>query len=548
MEPNFIILQRVEGNIVDIFNKDINPGRISFDGGKIVEIEKIANPQSDQFIIPGFIDSHVHIESSLMLPMHFSKHALRYGTIAVVADPHEIVNVLGIPGYDFMVENGNRGEIKFFFSVPSCVPATPFDNSGSVLNSSEVEDLISRYSDIVPSLGEMMNFPGVLHGNKEVLNKIEIAKKYGKVIDGHGPGLSGLDLKRYYESGISTDHESDSLEEAVEKLEMGMKIQIRHGSAASIFHTLIPLIEAYPDQLMFCSDDIHPDVFARGHIDYMVRAAIQNGQDVFNTLRIASLNPVGHYGLDVGLLRIGEPADFLIVDNLWDFSIRENFIQGVPHISESEKMETNEEVMKVNRFYMNRVGKESIQLPKSEGKCRIMEIIDGSLFTRERILTIDRKSLSEPKPDVLKLVYINRFQNRLPSVAILRNFGLQRGGIISSIAHDSHNILVTGTSDTILIELIDWINHHQGGMAVHDGNVITGLELPVAGIMSDKGFDFVRDKFERMNGILAKMGSEISSPFLSLSFLSLLVIPNLKLSDQGLFDVKSFNFTSLFID
>lgn len=548
MEPNFQILQSLKGNIVDLFNRDVTPGRLFFEDGRIVRIEKCNYKPSLPYIIPGFVDSHVHIESSLMLPQQFSRHALRFGTTAVVADPHEIVNVLGKAGYDLMVENGAGGEIKFYFSVPSCVPATPFDSSGFELDSKEVEVLFSIYSENIPSLGEMMNFPGVLNGDKEVTAKLEIAKKYGKRVDGHCPGLTGKDLKRYIESGISTDHECESLTEAVEKLERGMKIQIRHGSAASIFHKLIPLIQSYPDQLMFCSDDIHPDVFAIGHIDYMVRTAVQKGQDVFNTLRIASLNPVQHYGLDVGLLRPGDSADFLVVDNLEEFNIQENYIKGIPWISKTKEDKPHTPVSRANFFYVNRVKEESLQISRSSGMCKVIEVVDGSLYTREKRYRLRKDSFSETKPEVLKLVSLNRYHKDSPSIALLKNFGLRKGGIISSIAHDSHNLLVTGTSDPIIVELINWVNDCKGGIAVHDGSAIIGLDLPVAGIMSDQNFEFVKDKFDQLNRILKEMGSKLSSPLLSISFLSLLVIPELKLSDRGLFDVRKFEFTSLFTE
>jgi adenine deaminase len=427
----------VSGNIVDPIHNEIYPGKIVFLDGKIVEIQREDN-QYPNYIIPGFVDSHIHIESSMLIPYEFSRVAVVHGTIATVSDPHEIANVLGIEGINLMIENSRHSPLKFYFGASSCVPATYFETSGACIGAKEVEEILR--SEEVKFLGEVMNTFGVISGDKEVIEKLNIAKKYSKKIDGHAPGLSGKDLETYINAGITTDHECVRRAEGLEKIEKGMKIQIREGSAAENFEALIPLVDTNFDSCMFCSDDKHPDDLIKGHIDQMVRRAINYGIDIFKILKVSSVNPVKHYGLDVGLLPVGDPADFLIVDNLKDLNILFTYINGKIVAVNGKTSIPHRNFETVNKFIVNKKSLSDFVLPYKEGKIRVIETIDGQIITNDFAIepkVVDGKAVSDVERDILKIAVVNRYNDSKVSLGFIRNFGLKKGAIVSSIGHDS---------------------------------------------------------------------------------------------------------------
>lgn len=544
-------MKRIEGNIVDIYNRKIFPGEINIDGGKIISIIENFNCY-DQYIIPGFIDSHVHIESSMLTPLEFSRMVIKKGTVAIVNDPHEIANILGKEGIKFMLENARNSLIKMFFTIPSCVPATSYDFSGGHISSSDVYDLIETQQFI--GLSEMMNIPGVLSEDVETIQKIKIVKDAGLVIDGHAPGLSGSDLKKYIDYGVTTDHECTSLEEALEKISAGMKILIREGSAAKNYEALKSLIKLYPDQVMFCTDDSHPgDIIHLGHIDKMVRRAVADGFDLFDVLKIACINPIQHYRLKVGSLRTGDSADFSIVDSLNHFNILSVYIDG----DEKYDFRNGNSITAIhseqasipdflNHFNRKTISNSALVKPiKKDILC--IEVFDGEIITGKKVFSFvsSFENLeSDINRDILKLVYLNRYNDNKPQIAYIHGIGLKHGAFASSISHDSHNIIAVGCTDTELLLAINTIISHKGGLVVVDGNNTTSLPLPIAGIMSDREGTEVADIWNKLVLKLHQMGCCLSSPFMTLSFMALIVIPELKIGEQGLFEYSSFNFVS----
>lgn len=542
-------MKKVKGNIVDIFERRIYPGEILISpGGKILEITS-TNEKYDFFILPGFIDAHVHIESSMLIPVEFSEMVIRRGTVAVVNDPHEIANVMGIEGVLFMMENAKKAGIKMFFGIPSCVPATSFDSSGNELTSADVLELSSR--DEVVALSEMMNVPGVLQADAEVMRKIEIARNKHLPIDGHAPCLGNDGLKAYVNAGISTDHECMSLKEALDKISAGMKIIIRDGSAARNFKELHPLIQMYPEQLMFCVDDAHPDdVLHHGEIDKMVRESVRLGYDLFDVLRIASKNPIEHYHLPVGMLQKGDDADFVIVENLKSFRVLSTYINGTEKYNSGVFIEKKDAVHPdysfLNCFYHERIS------PLELKKTIVSDMIPVIQVLKDEIVTdIYRYSpLLNPSPDfesdieqdVLKIIYLNRYHNGKPQVAFIRGFGLKNGAFATTIAHDSHNLLAVGTNDTDLTDVVNCIIDMKGGLAVKNERGMHVLPLPIAGIMSDQSAEIVARRYKCLNAELKKSGCCLKSPFMTLAFMSLLVIPALKIGERGLFDFNKFVF------
>ena len=538
----------IAGNIVDVVSRRIYPGKIYIDSGKIIEIKE-GLVEANEFILPGLIDAHVHVESSMLIPSEFARLAVIHGTVATVSDPHEIANVLGVDGVEFMIGNGKKVPFKFFFGAPSCVPATPFETSGASIGVKETEELL-KLNDI-RYLSEMMNFPGVLNRDELVMAKLALARKYGKPVDGHAPGLVGEDARRYAEAGISTDHECFTLEEAVEKASLGMKILIREGSAARNFDALAPLLRLFPEQVMFCSDDRHPDDLARRHINDIIKRAISLGYDTMDVLRASTLNPIRHYGLNVGLLQPGDPADLIVVDNMGSFKILETYIDGhmvardgvslIDHVTESP----------VNIFKASKITNKDLEVKRLGNFIRVIEAMEGQLITHQ---------LSEPAAgsrdfvsndfdkDILKIAVINRYAPAPPAVAFVKGFGLGRGAIASTVAHDSHNMICVGADDDDMVAAINALVDSKGGICCVDGEKIGHLPLSVAGLMSaDDGFK-VAGLYEKLDLMAKGLGSPLRSPFMTLSFMALLVIPSLKLSDKGLFDGSCFEFTSLFLD
>ncbi|MCD4731866.1 MAG: adenine deaminase, partial [Bacteroidales bacterium] len=513
--------------------------------------ENIIEEESDsnQCILPGLIDAHIHIESSMLTPAEFARLAVAHGTVATVSDPHEIANVLGIDGVRFMIENGKQVSFKFYFGAPSCVPATSFESSGARLGSEDVEQLLKM--DEIHYLSEMMNFPGVIYDDKEVMAKIQVAKKYHKPVDGHAPGLTGEEVKKYIQAGITTDHECFSIEEAMEKISYGMKVQIREGSAAKNFDTLIPLINSFPDKIMLCSDDKHPDDLVVGHINQVIKKAIKLGYDPLKVLKICTLNPIKHYDLGVGLLQKGDPADFIVIDNFDDFIIKATYIDG-EHVAENGKsLLKSLPASTPNKFFANPVTEKDLEVKANGESIQILKALDGQLITPKLIAKAKIENgqvTSDIENDILKIVVLNRYKDSVPAIGFVNGFGLKRGAIASTVAHDSHNIIAIGTNDQEIAKAINLLIETKGGISLIDGNHQLHLPLPVAGIMSNEDGYKIAETYKQLNQSAKNLGSALHAPYMTLSFMALLVIPELKLSDKGLFDGTKFEFTSLFIN
>jgi len=540
-------INQISGNIVDVVERKVYPGTIEITGGRISRI--IAeNKEYSTYLMPGFIDSHVHVESSMLTPTEFARVAVIHGTVGSVCDPHEIANVMGIDGIRYMMTDGDSVPFKYFWGASSCVPATSFETAGARIDADQVQALLKM--DKVKCLSEMMNFPGVLGNDPEVMAKIDLAKLYKKVIDGHAPGLRGKELEKYISSGISTDHECVSKSEALEKIRFGMKIQIREGSAAKNFDALIPIAKKHANKCMFCSDDKHPDDLMAGHINKMVQRAINYGVDTIDVLRIASLNPIRHYGLDVGLLQVGDPADFLVIDNLKDLTILKTFINGRLVAKNGKTLIEESSKRIVNNFYTKEKSVHDFALKGKRGNINIIEAFDGQLITKQvmdRARVVDNYLVSDPERDILKIVVINRYEDSAPSIGFVKNFGLKKGAIASSIAHDSHNIISVGVNDMDICRAVNIIIKNKGGLSAVCGDTEKVLPLPVAGIISDLNYIEVSKKYIEMDRFAKELGSQLRAPFMTLSFMALLVIPEIKLSDKGLFDVSKFEFMDLFL-
>jgi len=539
-------INRISGNIVDIVKKDISPGTVEISDGRISRINA-EHGVYPTYIIPGFIDSHIHVESSMLTPTEFARVAVTHGTVGAVCDPHEIANVMGIDGVRYMMEDGASVPFKFFWGAPSCVPATTHETAGARIDPGQVEVLLKM--DRVQCLSEMMNVPGVLHNDADVLAKINLAKSYGKVIDGHAPGLRGEELARYIHSGISTDHECFSKSEALEKIRLGMRVQIREGSAAKNFDELIPITEEHTDSCMFCSDDKHPDDLSMGHINLMVKRAIHKGIDTIDVLRIASFNPIKHYKLDVGLLQQGDPADFLVIDDFFNLGILKTVINGrlVAEDGKTLLRETPKRI--VNNFNTKEKDVHDFALKHKKGEIHVIGAVDGQLVTNrvlEKPRVVDNFIVSDPERDILKIAVINRYKDSPPSIGFVRNFGLKKGAIGSSVAHDSHNIVSVGVDDIDICRAVNTIIKEKGGISAVCGDTEKVLPLPVAGIMSDLSYKEVSKRYIELDRFAKELGSQLRAPFMTLSFMALLVIPQIKLSDKGLFDVLRFEFMDLF--
>ena len=571
----------ITGRLVDIHQQTVYPAEIVVSAGKIVSISQIPDSRllTHDYLLPGFIDSHVHIESSMLVPSEFARLAVVHGTVATVSDPHEIANVCGMEGVEFMIENGKMVPFKFNFGAPSCVPATTFETAGAALNSNDVEKLLQRNE--IKYLSEMMNFPGVLFKDEEVMKKIAAAHRLGKPVDGHAPGLRGEEARQYIQASlpseggflessknrmslpvsgskappsegfgeavISTDHECFSAEEALDKLKYGMKILIREGSAAKNFEALIDLLNDYPDMMMFCSDDKHPDSLALGHINQLCARAVAKGIDVFKVLKAACINPVLHYKLDVGLLRVGDAADFIIVKDLEKFEVVKTFING-KLVAENGKSNINTKKSGIiNNFSCAKKETKDFEIAWNEEKeIPVIEALDGQLITNRISFepkVAEGKIISDNERDILKIVVVNRYNNAPVAKAFIKNFGLKRGALASSVAHDSHNIVAVGVDDESICRAVNLVIEKEGGVSAVSNNKEMVLGLPVAGLMSNEdGYKIAADYTAIDKMTKEELGSTLGSPFMTLSFMALLVIPHLKLSDKGLFDGDSFSF------
>ena len=541
-----LIPLKISGNIVDVVNSEIFPGTVEVMGGKIVDITHDVE-KYETYIMPGFIDAHVHVESSMLIPSEFARLATVHGTVATVSDPHEIVNVMGIPGIDFMLENAGKTPFKFYFGASSCVPATNFETAGADLEAEQIGELLARKE--IKYLSEMMNYPGVINKVPEVMTKLETAKKLGKPIDGHAPGLMGEDLKKYASAGITTDHESYMYEEGLQKIQLGMKLIIREGSAARNFDVLHPLISQFPEACMFCSDDKHPDDLVKGHINQIVSRAIKLGHNTMDVLRCATLNPVRHYDLEAGLLQKGDPADFIVVADLDDFKVLETYIDGRLVMEKGKSLLPQIKVNHLNNFNIKEKAVSDFSIMANGARVNCIGALDGQLITKRLEASVkfsDGYAVPDVENDLLKLTVVNRYKEAPPSIAFIKNFGLKTGAIAASFAHDSHNILAVGTSDEFLIKAVNNVIKNRGGLSlVMNGDEET-LKLPIAGLMSDEDGYRVAEKYSKMTKIVKGNGSKLRAPFMTLSFMALLVIPEIKLSDEGLFDGNKFGFMELF--
>ena len=537
----------LSGNIVDVINQRIFSGTVNISEGKIESIIE-ESVMETHHILPGLIDAHIHIESSMLVPTEFARAAVIHGTVGTVSDPHEIANVLGMRGVQFMLDNAEKTPFKFHFGAPSCVPATPFETAGASLSASDIEELL-KLSNVV-SLSEMMNVPGVLNDAEDVHHKLKLAQAAGKIIDGHAPGLRGAAVKKYIEAGITTDHECFTIEEALEKLSLGMQVQIREGSAARNLDDLIPLLNEHYKSCMLCSDDKHPDDLAEGHINEMVRRAISAGIDPLKVLWSAVATPVKTYGLDVGLLQVGDAADMMIIDNLTDFNVLATYIDGNIVAENGSTLLESQAIDLVNKFEADLQKPETFKLKPKGSQIPVIEVIDGQLVTKRYDwspgLDADGFILNDLGEDILKIAVLNRYTKSTPAVAYIKNFGLKAGAIASSVAHDSHNIVAVGTTDQNLAEAINLIITNRGGIAAvtPTGNHV--LALPVAGIMSADDAFKVGEIYGNMDDIAKELGSQLSAPYMTLSFMALLVIPDIKLRDRGLFDGTTFEFMDVF--
>ncbi|PKP01474.1 MAG: adenine deaminase [Bacteroidetes bacterium HGW-Bacteroidetes-9] len=536
----------VTGQIVDVVSGKIFPGRIEIEDGKIVAVEHFEHAEG-HYILPGLIDAHVHIESSMLLPSEFARLSVVHGTTTTVSDPHEIANVLGKEGIRFMIENGRKVPFRFYFGAPACVPATPFETSGAEIGPEDVDEILSWPE--INYLSEMMNFPGVLNGDPVVKKKLASAKKYGKPVDGHAPGLDGEDAIAYANAGISTDHECFTTEEAIDKIKAGMKILIREGSAARNFDELIPLISEYPQEIMFCSDDKHPDDLVNGHINLLVKRSLKAGYRFMEIMRACTLNPVRHYNLESGLLQLGDKADFIVVDHPDSFNVISTYVDGIK-VAENGKTLIESVIEKpINLFNARKLKVADLEVKALSDCIKVQQALEGQLITVQKLhkaKIVDGNVVSSAEDDVLKMMVMNRYSHADPAIDFVSGFGFKRGAIASTVAHDSHNIIAVGVDDASIVKAVNLLIDVKGGISYVDGKESGVLPLPVAGLMSDGDGYQIADLYSSMNLSVMKLGSELDAPFMTLSFMALLVIPAIKLSDKGIFDGTTFNFTTLF--
>ncbi len=531
---------KIRANLVHIFDKKIEAVELTIHDGLISVIKPI-DEVCETYILPGFIDAHIHIESSMLPPSEFARLALPHGSVSALCDPHEIANVLGVEGVEFMIDNSKKSPFKFYFGASPCVPATPFETSGSTLGVLEVETLLLKNE--VKFLSEVMNFPGVINKDRDMLEKIALAKKYDVPVDGHAPGVMGEDLSAYIAAGITTDHEAFTYKEGLEKIQKGMKVLIREGSAAKNYEALHGLIDDYADMLMFCSDDRHPDDLLKEHINALVKRSLDYGHDLYKVLQIACINPIKHYNLDVGMLRVGDSADFIEIDNLKDFNILKTFIEGVCVAQNTKALFRAEKVIPINNFKAIPKSAQDFYL-ESSAHIEVIQAYDHELITHEK--EVRYADFLDPSKDIIKIAIINRYEDKKPVVAYINGFGLKSGAMASSIAHDSHNILVIGCDDESLARCANLVIESSGGISALSADKELLLGLDVAGLMSSERAEVVAEKYSDIDHFVKDvLGSNLESPFMTLSFMALLVIPDLKLSDKGLFDGREFHFVSV---
>lgn len=590
----------IKANILDVFINEIYPSEISIEDGYIVSVNPISNLENDGveldfdgILVPGFIDAHIHIESSLLTPSNFAKAVVPFGTTSVIADPHEIANVAGIEGVEFMIDDASKVPFDFYFSAPSCVPATNFETSGACLDSLAIEELLKM--DEVVSLGEVMNFVGVINNDKDVIDKLKVAKKYNIPIDGHAPLLSGADLEKYVNvflyddfdnknliQGPSTDHESISFDEAIEKKKLGMKIMVREGSSAKNMEALFNI----KDRIGLCSnqdffgavsvddfgeilknpifdflvtDDKEPNDLKDGHLNVLIKKAIFLGIDHIEAIKMVTINPAKHYNLNSGAIEVGRKANFCLIDNFDDFNIKKTIINGEIVAEDGVSFIKSQKPSFKNTFVLNEKNSDDFNVhvnfnsnnsnnPIFYINTKVIEVIDGEIITKkiDKDLKVEEGIIKENiEDDILKLAVVERYGNNNISNAFIKGFNLKNGAIASSVAHDSHNIVVLGTESEYMAKAVNLISKNKGGLAIVYDDVEKILKLPIAGLMSDEDIGSVSKELYEINKIIKTLGCTLESPFMTLSFVSLLVIPSLRLSDKGLFDVDEFSFVDL---
>ncbi len=529
---------KLTGIVVDLHERRMFSGVVEWHHGVITSITESPLPFAGPYIMPGFVDAHIHVESSMLVPREFARIAVTHGTVATVSDPHEIANVCGIEGVRYMIDDGASTPLKFAFGAPSCVPATTFETAGAEVTAADIHSLFQ--DERVRYLSEMMNWPGVLANDPLVAEKIAIAHACGRVVDGHAPGLLGEQAAVYASRGITTDHECSTLLEALDKIKVGMKILIREGSAARNFDALHPLLSSHPESVMLCSDDMHPDALVLGHINALVRRALALGYNIYDVLRAACVHPVTHYSLPVGLLRIGDPADMVVVEDINEMQVTQTWINGELVAERGSALWPYSTAAIVNNFQIEEIGLSDIAGDERVGGVRAIVAHDGELVTTQEIVDVN-------DPDVLKIVVVNRYQQAVPAVAYIKGLGLQRGALASTVAHDSHNIVAAGVSDHDILAAINALIRVKGGISVADGGACEVLPLPVAGLMSDAPYIDVARRYADLDALVKSMGSHLRAPFMTLSFMALLVIPSLKLSDKGLFDGSTFQFCDVHV-
>ena len=559
--------------MLDVLTDSVYPARITIEDGIFKEIVPIQVSEETQIdveglMLPGFIDSHIHIESSMMTPAQFAKVAVRHGTTAVVCDPHEIANVHGIDGVEFMIENASTVPFNFYFAAPSCVPATSFETSGAVLDSEDIEYLLQKPE--VVALAEMMNFPGVIGADEEVLRKLRIARKYNKPIDGHAPLVSGKELDKYIEQGIVTDHECSNFHEAIEKKQKGMKIMVRDGSSAKNMEALFDFsqrIEYYKNQDSFgiiptevlsrrlhspifdfmVSDDKNPRDLVNGHLNESVKKAVGLGIDLIKAIEMVTINPAAHYGLDGGSIVTGSKADFIIVDNLDELNILKTYISGECVFDGENVLFDVEDVEFVNSMNVDKKSSEDFNIYFNGDECEVnvIQCFDGDLLTKKATAKLKTQNgIVQPdiSEDVLKMAVVERHGSNNVANAFIKGFGLKKGAIASSVSHDSHNIVVIGYSSEKMAEAVNMVIENMGGIAVVSDDFEDSLSLPIAGLMSNQEGIVTAKKLRTLQKMAFAMGCRLTAPFMTMAFMSLLVIPSIKLSDKGLFDGDRFEF------
>ena len=565
--------------ILDVVTDSIYPARIAIEDGIFKQVTPVTINEETSvdvpgIMLPGFIDSHIHIESSMITPAQFAKIAVRHGTTSVVCDPHEIANVLGIDGIEAMIENAKKVPFNFYFAAPSCVPATPFETSGATLDSSAIEYLLKK--DEVVALAEMMNFPGVISGDEEVLRKLELARKYEKPIDGHAPLLSGKDLDKYLEQGISTDHECTNVVEAIEKKIKGMRIMVRDGSSAKNMEGLFNMDEGkkmvenserfsliYRDVFekklfspvfdFIVSDDKHPDELVKGHLNLSIKKAISLGIDPFKAISMVTINPAYHYALDAGIIVEGARADFIVVDSLHDLNVLKTYVGGECVFDGKNVLFDAPEMKSHNSINASKKTAADFDMHYGGDECEVnvIECFDGNLLTRKATASLsveDGIVQSDTSQDVLKIAVVERYGGNTVANAFIKGFGLKKGAMASSVAHDSHNIIVVGCDSEAMARAVNRVIDDGGGISVVCDDFTDSLPLPIAGLMSNEDAFDVAGKWGELYEKTVDWGCTLKFPFMTMAFMALLVLPSIKISDKGLFDGDSFEFMNVIIN